>query len=143
MKFDVSIQLNLTTANVGNAVVSAAERAMRDTVVAVAADAVRLSPAVTSHNRRSIDYKAEGLKGSVFSTSGYGGYIEVGTGIFGPRGTMITPKTARMLVWEGKGGELIFAKAVKGMPARPYMKPALDKSFTVEKFAKRVKDNLR
>lgn len=109
MELDASIQLNLKMADVTKAMNNAAERAMRDTVVAIAGAAVQGSPVLTSNNRRSIDYKAEGLSGSIFSTSGYGGYLETGT---------------------------------RFMPARPYMKPALDRNFTEEKFAKRVRENL-
>ena len=46
------------------------------------------------------------IEGAVYSTSGYGGYLEVGT---------------------------------SKMPAQPYIKPAMDKNFTVEKYGEKVK----
>ena len=48
----------------------------------VVADAKRLSPKRTGHNRRSIDYKmvvGTQINASVVTSSGYGGYLEVGT----------------------------------------------------------------
>lgn len=57
----------------------AGERAMKDTVVLIANDSIRGSPFKTSNNRRSIKYEVKGLTGSIFSTSGYGGYLETGT----------------------------------------------------------------
>jgi len=119
----------------------AAEGAIKDTVVNIANDAIAHSPHKYGHNKQSIKYQARGLSGSIYTTSGYGGYLETGTGIFGPRGQMITPKRAKMLVWEDKSGNLIFAKAVRGRPATPYLKPALDRQFP--KFAKIMKEKMR
>ena len=52
----------------------------------------------------------EELSGAVWSTSGYGGYLETGT---------------------------------RFMSAKPYFKPALDRNFTRDKFAEKVKDKLK
>lgn len=82
----------------------AGEKAMKDVVILIANDSIRGSPVLTGNNRRSIKFQAKGLTGAIYSTSGYGGYLETGT--------------------------------VK-MPARPYLKPALDKNFP--KFAKIMK----
>lgn len=57
----------------------AAERALKDTVVLIANDAIKGSPVETGNNRRSIQFEARGLSGSIYSTSGYGGYLETGT----------------------------------------------------------------
>lgn len=47
-------------------------------------EAVRNSPKRTGTNARSIDTEvvgsATGVKGSIYTQSGYGGYVEVGTG---------------------------------------------------------------
>ena len=109
MEFTATIKLDLKSEQLIKEMEHAGAAAMRDTVVNIAGDAVSLSPVLTGNNRRSIDYKAEGLTGSVYSTSGYGGYLETGT---------------------------------RFMPARPYFKPALDRNFTAEKFAKLIKENL-
>ena len=129
MKMSTSIELNLRTEEVNKEVTEANKLAMRDTVVQVTGDAVRWSPWITANNRRSIVGEASSMgmvasggagekerlvddskiEGAVYSTSGYGGYLEVGT---------------------------------SKMPAQPYIKPAMDKNFTVEKFAQKVKGHL-
>jgi len=97
--------------------------------VEVTNDAVRGSPWLTGNNRRSLvgevsrmGMVASGgggsserliddskIEGAVYGTSGYSGFLEVGT---------------------------------SRMPARPYIKPATDKNFTAEKFARKVKEHL-
>ena len=77
--------------------------------MAIAKLSIEDSPYLTGNNRRSIQWEVDGLSGSIFSTSGYGGILETGS---------------------------------RFMSARPYMKPALDREFSVEKFAQRVKENL-
>lgn len=59
-------------------------------------------------------------------TSGYALYVEIGTGIFGPKRRPIKPVRAKMLAWRDKTGKWIFAKQVRGRPATPFMKPAVD-----------------
>jgi len=54
-------------------------------------------------NRQSISWKREGDTLAVFTTSGYGGYLEVGT--------------------KGRNGG-------RGMPARPYIFPAYERNKT-------------
>jgi len=59
----------------------ATEQAMKDTVVLIANDVINIHPwkTRTGNNARSIKYEAKKLTGSVYSTSGYGGYLETGT----------------------------------------------------------------
>ena len=130
MKIEASVEFNLKDKEVIEAVEKAARLAMRDTVVDIWGDSIRGSPKKTGHNMRSIAAEVSGegvvrqgkdaetekvvndskIEGAVYSTSGYGGFLETGT--------------------------------VK-MAARPYMKPALDKSFTAEKFTEKVKGHLK
>lgn len=118
MKLEASVTLNLKTKEITLAVHDAARLAMRDTVVAVHNDAMHGSPKKTGHNMRSIMFEvgpggevAKGdLEGAVYGTSGYSGYLEVGT---------------------------------RFMAARPYFKPALDRNFTQEKFAQKIKEHLK
>ncbi len=138
MKLDVSIKLNLKTAEVTKAVKEAARLAMRDRVVTVAREAIGLSRVVAGNNRRSIFWAATGfphkqaspgrhdkdtwtgpdqslldeskLQGVIYSTSRYGGYLETGT---------------------------------KRNDPRPYLKPALDMHFTAEKFTEDMKRHLK
>ena len=117
MRFDVGIKLNIKDKEVNEQVKKACQNAMRDTVVAISHDAIEGSPVLTGNNRRSIKHEvgpngeiARGeIEGAVYSTSGYGGYLETGT--------------------------------VK-MEARPYFKPALDRHFTRNKFAGKIKKYL-
>ena len=53
---------------------------------------------------------------------------------------MITTTKGEFLGWEGKGGETIFAREVKGRPATPYFKPALDKN--IKNLPKNIKGHL-
>lgn len=55
----------------------------------------------------------------------YGIFWEEGTGIYGPKGEPIRPKQAKALAFT-KGGQLIFAKSVKGMRAQPFFKPGVE-----------------
>lgn len=48
----------------------------------------------------------------------YGLYLEVGTGIYGPKARPITPKKAKALHFKLKTGEEVFAKQVKGIPPK-------------------------
>ena len=127
MNMKTTVRLNIRDTEVKKEVTEASKKAMRDTVVEVTRDAVRGSPWLTGNNRRSIVGEASGMgmvagqgsserlvddskiEGAVYSSSGYGGYLEVGT---------------------------------SRMPARPYIKPAMDKSFTADKFARKVKENV-
>lgn len=79
MKINISIKTNLKTKEVQDKIEQAAEKALKNVVVDIANDVVKGSPVETGNNRRSIQYEAKGLEGSVYSTSGYGGYLEVGT----------------------------------------------------------------
>ncbi|KKM07649.1 hypothetical protein LCGC14_1731840 [marine sediment metagenome] len=90
------------------------------------AGAKRRSPWKTGNNRKQIwwDTPRGGVR-RIFTTSGYGGLLETGTGIFGPLKKRIVPKTAKALSWIGAGGKRVFFKSVKGRPATPYIRPAL------------------
>lgn len=64
-------------------------------------------------------------------TPEHGLLVEFGTGIYGTgEGAThqpITPKTAKVLHWVDARGEH-FARSVKGMKPRPFLRPALDES---------------
>ena len=103
MKFKTDVILNLKTKEVQKKVNRATQLAIRDTVVAIHGDAIKNAKAVgawlTGHNARSIVSEVSGMgivhqgedaepqrvvddskmEGAVYSTSGYGGYIETGT----------------------------------------------------------------
>jgi len=91
------VRVNLNVKEVTDKVKEASRLAMRDTVVAVIEDAVEFSPWLTTNNRRRLTGEVSGMgmvasggdgsderqvdddkvEGAVYSTSGYGGYLEV------------------------------------------------------------------
>ncbi len=94
MKITLKIMSNVDFPGVKDKIQKAGAGALKNVIVKITNDAKHDTPWLTGNNSRSIDFEAKGLKGSVYSTSGYGGFLETGTG---------------------------------RMPARPYMKPALDR----------------
>ena len=79
MEIRTKWHININIPKTMRVVDGAAEEGLRDTVVETAADVVQGSPVLTGHNRRSIDYWVKGLRARIFGTSGYSGYLEVGT----------------------------------------------------------------
>lgn len=57
----------------------AIEKSLKNVVVDIANDAIKHSPWLTGNNARMIMFKAKGFEGSIYSTSGYGGFLETGT----------------------------------------------------------------
>ena len=109
MKITTSFKLNLKTKEVEDKVRKATEQGLKDVITDIANDVIKGSPYLTGNNARSIMYEVgpgkevaqkEG-EGAVYSTSGYGGWLEIGRHK------------------EGGGWS---------MPPRPYFKPALDKN---------------
>jgi len=94
MKITMKVESTVDAKAVKDKVNKAAEHALKAVIVKIANESKHDTPWLTGNNSRSIDFNHKGLTGSVYSTSGYGGFLETGT-----------------------------AK----MPARPYMKPALDR----------------
>jgi len=56
----------------------------------------------------------------------YAVYVHDGTGIYGPKGTYIYPKTKKFLSWKPKSGGRIFAKRVRGMRPNRFLADAID-----------------
>ena len=79
MKITANVVTNLKTKEVIDKVNKATEKAIKDVVVDIANDAIKGRPVLTGNNRRSIKYEAKGHEGTIYSTSGYGGYLETGT----------------------------------------------------------------
>jgi len=100
MNMTVTLKLNLKTKEVSDQVAKAAKAQLKDTVIDVTQEAKQNSPVSeqwpsidksgrrpTGNNRRSInwqvgpggDVELSELQGAVYSTSGYGGYLETGT----------------------------------------------------------------
>lgn len=79
MEIRTKWRINVNVPRTMGVVNDATEEGLRDTVVETAAEVVRGSPVLTGHNRRSIDFWVKRLRAKIFSTSGYGGYLETGT----------------------------------------------------------------
>lgn len=93
-------------------------------------EARRLAKVDTGRLRGSITFRVTGavaaqMKGRVGSNLEYALAVEEGTGIYGPKGRPITPVRAKVLRFPVKGGRIVFARSVRGRPATPYLKPAL------------------
>ena len=125
MKITTEFKLNLKTKEVEDKVKKASRQGLVDSITDIANDVIYLSPHITGHNRRSIAYKLEdkvtqtgqpqgdekpfiewapdikSLEGAIYSTSGYGGFLE--TGHHTRSGSWVNP--------------------------HPYFKPALDKNI--------------
>lgn len=122
MKLTSKLIVNIKEKEVKAIVKNANRKALKDTITDIANDAIKLSPYLHGDNRRSIKYEMgpnapiaiSDEQGAVYSTSGYGGYLETGT--HRDDGT-----------WR--------------MPPRPYFRPALD--HHIGKLPKRIKENLR
>jgi len=82
MKITSKWTTNLKTKEVENAVNNASKATVKEVVVLIASDVKKGSPVLTGHNRRSIVFKVGSFgvlqtEGQVYSTSGYGGYLEL------------------------------------------------------------------
>lgn len=92
-------------------------------------EAKELCPVDQKRNSDTIKFEmveeSEGeITAQLQTESGYGGYIEIGTGLYGPQKSRVVPVTKKVLAWQDKNDEWHYAKSTKGMHARPYMYPA-------------------
>ena len=90
MKTGIQVILNLKDKEVMKMVEGAGRDGMLELTTHVMNDAVKDSPYLTGNNRRSIAMEVSGkgsntivnpskIEGAVYSTSGYGGFLETGT----------------------------------------------------------------
>lgn len=57
----------------------------------------------------------------------YATYVHEGTGIYGPKHTPIVPRNGRFLVFTPRGSSVtVFARQVRGVPPRPFLREALE-----------------
>jgi len=83
IRFDFATNIRIDA--VDKAVKAAAEATMVDVIVDIHHDTISGSPWLTGNNARSIASEVNGLQGQVFSTSGYGGFLETGTRVMPAR----------------------------------------------------------
>jgi len=88
MKITTSFKVDLKTKEVEDKVKKATEQGLKDVITDIANDVIKGSPKLTGNNMRSIMFEVgpgkevaqkEG-EGAVYSTSGYGGWLEIGHG---------------------------------------------------------------
>jgi len=115
--------------------------AMDKSLTRLQATAKELAPVDTNRLRGSIIIKpmtisADRLEGRVTAGGNagtnvsYAEWQERGTGVYGPYHRPIRPKTKQVLAWKN-GGTWHFAKEVKGVRPRWYMKGSLDRNKSV------------
>ena len=83
MKIKTKWVLNLKEKEVYDKVMGASNASLTEVIVDITRDVKSApptgSPVLTGFNRNSIQYRINPLSGMVFSTSGYGGWLEIGT----------------------------------------------------------------
>jgi hypothetical protein len=118
--------------------------------------AVRLAPVDRGRLRQSITHEIRatpsGFVGRVGSNLPYARWVHDGTGIYGPKGQPIRPKTKPFLAWQTRGitsvrassvpgrGAVVsrsqtgtgwaYAREVKGVPPNPFLLKALPAALT-------------
>ena len=114
-----------------------------------------------------VDRSGQMYRMTVGTNKAYARYVEEGTGIYGPKGAPITPKSAKALAWRSTRGRLggrrgkmiasgmrrskgkfkpspkhdtmmVFAMSSRGMPGWFFMKKAFTDARTVSYFKARV-----
>jgi len=88
--------------------------------------AKELAPVDKSTLRKSILATNDAFQGIVGSNLEYAKYQEFGTGIYGPKGSPIVPKRAKMLAWQGKSGQWFRARSVKGSKPVKFLQGGLE-----------------
>ncbi|ALB46217.1 hypothetical protein [Clostridium beijerinckii] len=84
----------------------------------------------SSHARNSINGGVEGGNGEftlyLAHGSEYGGWLEEGTGIYGPTKRKIVPVNKKILSWVDEDGKRHFAKSVQGIKPMPILHDTLN-----------------
>ena len=86
-KITVKWDVKLKTKEAEKQVDKATKQGLLDSVTEIGNDAIKGSPVLTGNNRRSIKFEVgpggevakKENEGAIYSTSGYGGYLETGT----------------------------------------------------------------
>lgn len=78
-----------------------------------------------SRIRAEVRSEPEGPVGFVISDAPHSLAVHDGTGIYGPKGRPIRPRTKSVLRFPVKGGGIVYARQVRGMRGRPFLRDAL------------------
>ena len=97
MKLNITLkELNINDKEIKDMMSKAGKEALKDVITDTLADSVKDCKKVTGNNARSLTMEVSGIglnqivdpskmEGAVYSTSGYGGYLETGTSKMAPR----------------------------------------------------------
>jgi len=103
--------------------------AAADSAKTIALGAIAKAPVKTGRLRRSITSEvvplAADVQGIVMATAPYARYVEEGTGLYGPKKAVILYD--RMHKFK-IGGSWVSVLGIRGMQAKPYMKPAFEEA---------------
>ncbi len=124
MKLSVEVKLNLKTEEAREKVTEAIRLGLRDTIVAIAGDAIKESPVKTANNRRSIFF---GVAGMGHTQASGEGRKESDTWT-GPDESTIDPNKLEAATYSTSGYGGFLETGTYKMAARPYFRPALDKN---------------
>jgi HK97 gp10 family phage protein len=126
INLDGAIEMAKRFQNAPSAVAKGSKAMMDTATLMVQGKAKELSPVDKSTLRKSILRESSAEQGRVGSNIPYAKYQEFGTGIYGPTGSPIFPKIAKMLAWKGKDGTWIRARSVSGVKPRKFLQGAVD-----------------
>lgn len=92
------------------------DSATTDLLADMERDAPRDTGAMTQTIEVAESDSGDVLARTITAPAEYASYQDTGTGIYGPTGARIYPKTARFLVFTTKDGTKVFARSVAGTP---------------------------
>lgn len=119
------------------------EAFLMDAAITVQSRATRLAPVDTGTLKNSIAYEVTQRQATVGTELHYAPYVHEGTGIYGPLRREIRPVTASVLSWVGRDGRRVFARFVRGMRPRPFLRDAFNQSVAdIQRFAERAGANI-
>lgn len=103
--------------------------ALTTAAIAVQRIARQQAPVRTGRLANSIKYNVNGLTAVIGPTVDYGIYVEMGTGLYGPKGQPIQPKNGKVLAtkynpgWgsKSKAGYFVIGTFSRGQEANPFM----------------------
>jgi len=76
-------------------------------------------------NSATSEVNNDATRGTVRFTAKYAGYVHEGTGLYGPRKTLIRPKNKKALYWPGASHPV---RSVRGMKPNPFLTKAAEES---------------
>lgn len=134
MNISVNVKVPNGITNIKRILETGLKSGIQKSTAYISNQAVSNAPRITGNLKRSIHAEVSGLggilTGKIIQDSGissYGSFVEFGTGIYGPKGQPIKPVNKKVLAWK-QNGKTIFARSVKGMKPRYYMKRAFEES---------------